>query len=90
MYRLQRGGGGGGTIRRMQLLVIVIEMMAGSLTAFVDKNEKNPIQINYSIVHDVSLGLCYLHNHHPPIVHRDLSPNNILLTPAVSSCGKDQ
>ena len=59
---------------------MVMEMMAGSLTAFVDKYEKIPIQIKFSIVHDVSLGLCYLHNHHPPIVHRDLSPNNVLLT----------
>ena len=70
----------GGANRRMQLPVMVMEMMAGSLTAFVDKYEKIPIQIKFSIVHDVSLGLCYLHNHHPPIVHRDLSPNNILLT----------
>ena len=28
----------------------------------------------------MSLGLCYLHNHDLPIVHRDLSPNNVLLT----------
>ena len=70
----------GGTSQRMRLPVMVMEMMADSLTSFVDKYEKIPIQIKFSIVHDVSLGLCYLHNHHPPIVHRDLSPNNILLT----------
>ena len=70
----------GGTNRRMRLPVMVMEMMADSLTSFVDKYQKIPIQIKISIVHDVSLGLCYLHNHHPPIVHRDLSPNNILLT----------
>ena len=29
---------------------------------------------------DVSRGLWYLHTHHPPIVHRDLSLNNVLLT----------
>ena len=70
----------GGAIRRMRLPVMVMEMMADSLTSFVDRYEKIPIQIKFSIVHNVSLGLCYLHNHHPPIVHRDLSPNNVLLT----------
>ena len=70
----------GGAIRRMRLPVMVMEMMADSLTSFVGKYEKIPIKIKFSIVHDVSLGLCYLHNHHPPIVHRDLSPNNVLLT----------
>ena len=69
--------GGANTIR---LPVMVMEMMADSLTSFVDKHEKIPVHIKYSIVHDVSLGLCYLHNHDPPIVHRDLSPNNVLLT----------
>ena len=65
---------------RMRLPVMVMEMMAGSLTSFVSKYEKIPVHIKYSIIHDVSLGLCYLHSHDPPIVHRDLSPNNVLLT----------
>jgi len=63
-----------------RLPVMVMEMMADSLTSLVDKPEKIPVHIKFSIVHDVSLGLCYLHNHDPPIVHRDLSPNNVLLT----------
>ena len=69
-----------GGANRMRLPVMVMEMMADSLTSFVDKHEKIPVCIKYSIIHDVSLGLCYLHNHDPPIVHRDLSPNNVLLT----------
>ena len=69
-----------GRADRMQLPVMVMEMMADSLTSFVEKHEKIPVHLKYSIVHDVSLGLCYLHNHDPPIVHRDLSPNNVLLT----------
>ena len=71
---------GVGGANRIRLPVMVMEMMADSLTSFVDKHEKIPVHIKYSIVHDVSLGLCYLHNHDPPIVHRDLSPNNVLLT----------
>ena len=55
-------------------------MMADSLTSFVKKHKKIPVLIKYSIVQDVSLGLCYLHNQDPPIVHHDLSPNNVLLT----------
>ena len=74
-YPTEEGGA-----NRMRLPVMVMEMMADSLTSFVEKHEKIPVHIKYSIVHDVSLGLCYLHNHDPPIVHRDLSPNNILLT----------
>ena len=66
--------------KSLQLPLMVMEMMADSLTAFVRKHDKIPVHIKYSIVHDVSLGLCYLHNHDPPIVHRDLSPNNVLLT----------
>ena len=69
-----------GGANRMRLPVMIMEMMADSLTSFVDKHELIPIHIKYSIVHNVALGLCYLHNHDPPIVHRDLSPNNVLLT----------
>jgi len=69
-----------GVVNRMRLPVMVMEMMSESLTSFVNKHETIPSSIKFSIVHDVSLGLCYLHNHNPPIVHRDLSPNNVLLT----------
>ena len=72
--------GVGGVQGRIRLPVMVMEMMADSLTSLVDKHAKIPVHIKFSIVHDVSLGLCYLHNHDLPIVHRDLSPNNILLT----------
>ena len=62
-----------------QLPVMVMEMMSSSLTKFVE-NGNIPDHIKFSIVHDVSLGLCYLHSQDEPIVHRDLSPNNVLLT----------
>ena len=39
-----------------------------------------PDEIAYSILYEVALGLCYLHQQSPPIIHRDLSANNVLLT----------
>ena len=61
--------------------VVVMEKMERSLCSFVDKSQGDKIQAatKLSILHDVSNGLCYLHMKNPPVVHRDLSPNNILL-----------
>ena len=43
-----------------------------------------PEAISYGILHDVALGLRYLHEHSPPIIHRDLSANNVLLTSSMN------
>ena len=61
------------------LPVLVMERMQESLTSLVEKYSNIPLYVKLSILLDVSQGLWYLHSHHPPIVHRDLSPNNILL-----------
>jgi len=62
------------------LPVMVMEKMQESVTSLVEKRDNIPFLLKLSILHDVSLGLRYLHSHSPPIVHRDLSPNNILVT----------
>ena len=46
---------GAGGANRMRLPVMVMKMMADSLTSFVEKHQKIPVNIKYSIVHDVSL-----------------------------------
>ena len=43
-------------------------------------NDILPKEISYSILHDVALGLYYLHSQTPAVIHRDLSANNVLLT----------
>jgi len=63
-----------------RLPVLVMEMMQESLTSLVEKYPNIPMCVKLSMLLDVSRGLWYLHSHDPPIVHRDLSPNNILLT----------
>ena len=62
------------------LPVLVMERMQDSLTSVVEKFPNIPTYIKLSMLLDVSQGLWYLHTHHPPIIHRDLSPNNVLLT----------
>ena len=61
--------------------VMVMELMSSSLTLFVkDNKSKITFSQKISLLHDVSLGLNFLHNHKPLILHRDLSPNNVMLT----------
>ena len=69
-----------GPPRGPTLPIMVMEMMNSNLTNFVDKHESIPADIKWSILYDIALGLQYLHCHDPPVIHRNLSPNNVLLT----------
>ena len=61
--------------------IMVMELMDTSLTKFVEDNKLQiTIQKKMCILYDVSKGLDFLHNHKPQILHRDLSPNNVMLT----------
>ena len=62
-----------------KLPVIVMEKMQFSLRNLLEKRKNVQWEKKLSIMNDVCLGLQYLHNRNPPIVHRDLTPNNILL-----------
>ena len=66
---------------RSDLPIMVMELMDTSLTSYVEKNQfKIAVETKLSILHDVSLGLSYLHGRRPAVVHRDLSSNNVLLS----------
>ena len=69
----------------VQAPVLVMEFLPANLNSCIEKYGIFPKRISYSILHDVALGLCYLHSQSPPIIHRDLSSNNILLTPNMTA-----
>ena len=60
--------------------ILVMEFLPTNLTSCIEQYGILPKEVSYSILHDVALGLCYLHSQTPPIIHRDLSSNNVLLT----------
>ena len=58
---------------------LVMELLDTTLRSHLeDKGVPDP-PIYYNIFSDVALGLRFLHQHSPPIIHRDLSANNVLL-----------
>ena len=60
--------------------LLVMEFLPMTLTFCINNYGALPNRISYSILLDIALGLNYLHNQTKPIVHRDLSSNNVLLT----------
>ena len=56
-----------------------MEKMQLSLRNLIEDYSKLPMNKTATVLNDVCLGLQYLHSRTPPIVHRDLTPNNILL-----------
>ena len=59
---------------------LVMERLHCSLTSLLEANPVVPIGTKIWIIKDVALGLRYLHTRNPPIIHRDLSSNNVLLS----------
>ena len=66
---------------RTDLPIMVMELMDTSLASFIENNQsKIAMKTKLYILHDVSLGLSYLHGSRPAVIHRDLSSNNVLLS----------
>ena len=65
--------------------ILVMEFLPTTLARCIDTYGILPEEVSYSILHDVALGLYHLHSQAPPIVHRDLSANNVLLTPNMTA-----
>ena len=66
---------------------IVMELMATNLRDFIKMNFKLPQKDIIRIAGHVANGLLYLHSHDPPIIHRDIKPDNILLKDGIAKIG---
>ena len=67
---------------------IVMELMDGNLRDFIKhENYQLPQKIIVSFALDIAKGLSYLHGHYPPILHRDLKTDNILLKGGTAKIG---
>ncbi|KAM3919260.1 receptor-interacting serine/threonine-protein kinase 3-like isoform 2-T2 [Leptodactylus fuscus] len=60
---------------------LIMEYMPyGSLRSLFDNITDVPWALRFQILHQVALGMNYLHTLNPPIIHRDLKPCNVLLS----------
>ena len=67
--------------RNSRLPVLVMELMDISLRTYLEDHSKEefPLNLKAFVLRQVTQALAYLHSQNPPLVHHDLSPNNVLL-----------
>ena len=67
--------------RRSRLPVLMMEKMDTSLRTYLEDHsrEQFPLHQKTFVLRQVTQALAYLHSQNPPLVHHDLSPNNVLL-----------
>ena len=62
-------------------LTLVMEYLHMDLEKCLRQYQNMPLSITITVLLDVSYGLLHLHAQDPPVIHRDLTAANILLTP---------
>ena len=67
--------------RGSRLPVLVMEKMDTSLRQYLESHSKEKflLELKAFILHQITQALAYLHSQNPPLVHHDLSTNNVLL-----------
>ena len=67
--------------RSSHLPVLIMEKMDTSLRTYLETHSKEefPVNLKAFVLRQVTQALAYLHSQNPPLVHHDLSPNNVLL-----------
>ena len=67
--------------RNSRLPVLVMEKMDTNLRTHLEHHSKEefPLHQKVFVLRQVTQAIAYLHRQNPPLVHHDLSPNNVLL-----------
>lgn len=60
--------------------MMVLEYLHASLAALLENHPNLPLHFKERILLDVTVGLRFLHERKHPIIHRDLTTNNVLVT----------
>ena len=66
---------------KSRLPVLVMEKMDTSLRKYLENHSKEQFSLHQKafVLRQITQALAYLHSQNPPLVHHDLSPNNVLL-----------
>ena len=59
--------------------VMIMELLDKNLNTYITEGKDVPLDTKHSFLFDIATGLKYLHQLDPPMIHRDVTPNNILL-----------
>ena len=63
-----------------QLPLLVTERLDTNLNGLLEYMPDLPLSIKLSVLEDVAHGLLYLHERPTPVIHGDLTANNVLIT----------
>ena len=63
-----------------RLPLLVMERLETSLDDLLEHMPNLPLSLKRSVLEDVASGLLYLHERPSPVIHRDLTARNVLLT----------
>ena len=63
-----------------RLPLLVMERLETSLDDLLEHMPNLPLSLKRSVLEDVASGLLYLHERPSPVIHRDLTAKNVLLT----------
>ena len=68
-----------------KLPLLVMERLDTNLDDILEHMPNLPLSLKCSVLEDIARGLLYLHGRSPPIIHRDLTARNILLTASLDA-----